>query len=344
NNYEWPRGSIDAAKYALKAIDGDVVGEEYLDIGINQAGIDNLLGEVARSGADVFVPYFAGSDQIMLLTRFTELGLKHHMAVVMGHYDEMMVSKLLPEVREGFYSSNTYFMSVNTLENKKYLERLAKQPGVNGIWPNGNGILTNFGEGAYQCVHAFAKALNKAGVVEVEALVDALETVNVIGPQGKVQMQAKTHHAQVNSYLSRCNANGTFSIIEDFKRILPVIPERYRHFAQIDLRKASSNQALTKHLVINDATQKILSFVEMAILITSEEGIIIEANRSACQIFGYTNEELMGMSIHLLLPPSYRERHAGVLRQFVLSHETERRMGQRNSVMGYRKDGSFVEL
>lgn len=344
NNYEWPRGSIDAAKYALKAIDGDVVGEEYLDIGINQAGIDNLLGEVARSGADVFVPYFAGSDQIMLLTRFTELGLKHHMAVVMGHYDEMMVSKLLPEVREGFYSSNTYFMSVNTLGNKKYLERLAKQPGVNGIWPDGNGILTNFGEGAYQCVHAFAKALNKAGVVEVEALVDALETVNVIGPQGKVQMQAKTHHAQVNSYLSRCNANGTFSIIEDFKRILPVIPERYRHFAQIDLRKASSNQALTKHLVINDATQKILSFVEMAILITSEEGIIIEANRSACQIFGYTNEELMGMSIHLLLPPSYRERHAGALRQFVLSHETERRMGQRNSVMGYRKDGSFVEL
>lgn len=344
NNYEWLRGSIDAAKYALKAIDGDVVGEEYLDIGINQAGIDNLLGEVARSGADVFVPYFAGSDQIMLLTRFTELGLKHHMAVVMGHYDEMMVSKLLPEVREGFYSSNTYFMSVNTLGNKKYLERLAKQPGVNGIWPNGNGILTNFGEGAYQCVYAFAKALNKAGVVEVEALADALETVNVIGPQGKVQMQAKTHRAQVNSYLSRCNANGTFSIIEDFKRILPVIPERYRHFAQIDLRKASSNQALTKHLVINDATQKILSFVEMAILITSEEGIIIEANRSACQIFGYANEELMGMSMHLLLPPSYRERHAVALRQFVLSHKTERRMGQRNSVMGYRKDGSFVEL
>lgn len=77
----------------------------------------------------------------------------------------------------------------------------------------------------------------------------------------------------------------------------------------------------------------------MAILITSEEGIILEANRSACQIFGYTNEELMGMSIHLLLPPSYRERHVGALRQFVLSHETERRMGQRNSVMGYRKDG-----
>ena len=156
SNYEWPRGSIDAAKRALQRLDGDMVGEEYLPMGASTAEIDRLLAQVARSGADVFVPYFAGNDQITLLTRFTELGLKQHMAVVMGHYDEMMVSQLAPTVREGFYSSNTYFMSLDTPENRHYLQRLARQPGVNGIWPHGNGILTNFGEGTYLCVHAFA--------------------------------------------------------------------------------------------------------------------------------------------------------------------------------------------
>lgn len=91
NNYEWPRGSIDAAKRVLQRLEGTVVGEEYLSIGASEDEIEQLLEQLACSGADVFVPYFAGSDQLAILTRFAERGLKQRMAVVMGHYDEMLV-------------------------------------------------------------------------------------------------------------------------------------------------------------------------------------------------------------------------------------------------------------
>lgn len=94
NNYEWPRGSIDAAKRVLQRLEGTVVGEEYLSIGAGKDEIEHLLEQLACSGADVFVPYFAGSDQLAILTRFAERGLKQRMAVVMGHYDEMLVSQL----------------------------------------------------------------------------------------------------------------------------------------------------------------------------------------------------------------------------------------------------------
>ncbi|MDH4099702.1 MAG: ABC transporter substrate-binding protein, partial [Nitrospirota bacterium] len=92
SNYEWPRGSLDAARQALERIGGEIVGEEYIPIG--SSDVEPLLGQIARSGADVLVPYFAGADQINLLTRFTEMGLKDRMAVVMGHYDEAMVRYL----------------------------------------------------------------------------------------------------------------------------------------------------------------------------------------------------------------------------------------------------------
>ncbi|MBF0212120.1 MAG: ABC transporter substrate-binding protein, partial [Magnetococcales bacterium] len=118
NHYEWPRGSIDAARRALVAVEGEMVGEEYLPLGITAEQIDRLLAQVQESGAEVFVPYFAGSDQIKLLERFHALGLKNRMAVVMGHFDEMMASHLAPEVREGLYACNTYFMSVDTEENR----------------------------------------------------------------------------------------------------------------------------------------------------------------------------------------------------------------------------------
>ncbi len=182
NNYEWPRGSIDAAKRVLQRLEGTVVGEEYLSIGAGKDEIEHLLEQLACSGADVFVPYFAGSDQLAILTRFAERGLKQRMAVVMGHYDEMLVSQLPPSVREGLYSSSTYFMSLRTAENHRLLQQLARQPGVTGIWPHGNGVLTNFGEAAYLCVHAFARAVEAAGSVAAEALIGALEQVWVSGP------------------------------------------------------------------------------------------------------------------------------------------------------------------
>ena len=353
NNYEWPRGSIDAAKRILDRINGDIVGEEYLDIGAKLEDIDHLLNQVIRSGADVFVPYFAGSDQIALLTRFSEMGMKKHMAVVMGHYDEMMVGQLSPEVRDGFYSSNTYFMSLGTPENQRYLDRLAQQPGITGIWPHGNGFLTNFGEGTYLCVHAFAKAVAAAGTTEAEALVNALEQVCVTGPQGVVEMDAGTHHAKVNTYLARCNRDGGFNIIERFGQISPVIPERYR--SQVEsprLHESPASPEVTAKLAaeLSSARQKvgiaqqILSIADMAILATDAEGVITESNRSACVMFGYTEEELFGMSVHLLLPPHFRQRHAELLRQFVLGEESERRMSGRSEVIGYRKDGSFFPL
>lgn len=353
NNYEWPRGSIDAAKRALTALGGDILGEEYLPIGASPHDIDTLLQQVALSGADVFVPYFAGDDQVHLLTRFTEMGLKKRMAVAMGHYDEMMVSRLPAHVREGFYSSNSYFMSVDTAENRDYLAQLAQQPGITGIWPDGNGIVTNFGEGTYLCVRAYAKAVQAAGTTEPEAVVDALENVCVTSPQGEVVMDAATHHAAVNAYLARCNADGSFSMVESFGRIAPVIPERYRQQATVAKSHGSlplphvsariSAEASAAMQRLNTARQ-ILSIADMAIIATNELGIIAEANPSACSLFGYTLAEMVGMSVHLLLPPHIRERHVGMVRGFVEGEDMERRMSSRGEISGYRKDGSFFPL
>jgi PAS domain S-box-containing protein len=295
NNYEWPRGSIDAAKRALEQAGGQVIGEEYFPIGASDGDIERLLDQVAESGADVFVPYFAGADQVRLLTRFTKRGLKSRMVVVMGHYDEAMASRLPPEVREGFYSSNTYFMTLDTPENREYLARLAKQPGVDGIWPQGNGILTNFGEGAYLCVKAFAKAANQAGSLDAEALIEALETIGVSGPQGEVHMDPVTHHARVNTFLSRCEADGSFAIVERFGAIPPVLPERYRHL-RIGKQSGLEDIYLQSRMVAQ--------ITEAVLLAHATDGAIIYANPGAERMFGYVANEMNGKRFSELLAPS----------------------------------------
>ncbi len=340
NNYEWPRGSIDAAKRVLLKEGGEIVGEEYLSIGAPLEEIERLLVQVSNSGADVFVPYFAGIDQIHLLTTFTRMGLKKRMAVVMGHYDEAMVNLLEPEVREGFFSSNTYFMSVDTPKNRRYLQMLADQEGVTAMHPQGNGVVTNFGEGTYICMHAFAKAANLAGSTAAEALVDALENISVEAPQGVVTMDPKTHHAAVNTYLSRCTASGTFEINESFGQNAPVIPERYKPNIPMTpvLPRPPSERLIREASFISKG---ILDASDIAVIATDRYGIILQANKGAKELFFYLNSEIIGLSVSLLVPPHYRAFHEQAVLQFVLSDQNEIRMGKRGEITGYRKDGTF---
>lgn len=286
NNYEWPRGSIDAAKRALLRAGGEVIGEEYCPIGLPTEAMEHLLDRVKAAAPDVFVPYFAGLDQINLLTRFTERGMKQNMAVVMGHYDELMASILPAEVREGFYSSNTYFMTVDSAENCNYLARLATLPGITGVWPHGNGILTNFGEGTYLCVKAFAQAANAAGTLRTEALINALKTVTVSGPQGTVKMDPVTHHAAVNTYLSRCDTEGKFNIIEKFGMIQPLMPERYSH-------QHIKNQA-TMEDDIRLQSRILQQMSEAVILVNVSNRQIVYTNSGADRLFGFDKNELIG--------------------------------------------------
>ncbi len=336
-NYEWPRGSIDAAKLSLLKVGGEIVGEVYLPIGTSQ--FDELLDSVAASGADVFVPYFAGSDQTNLLTQFTERGLKKRMSVVMGHYDEAMVGLLPPDVREGFYSSNTYFMGVDTPENKAYMDRLAQHPDVTGIWPDGNGVLTNFSEGTYLCVKAFAAAAEVAGTIDAEALVDALESLTITGPQGTVTMDAATHHAWVNTHLSRCNADGTFEIIKSFGTLPPVIPKRYRELFPGLIADAGMQEHEQGRLRTNSEIE-IAPDQDAASIQADETGTIIEVNTQATILFGFSADEMTGMSIHMLLPPHLRDQHKSHFSRFLESDQMSISMGTQGEIFGYRKDGS----
>ncbi|MBF0309683.1 MAG: ABC transporter substrate-binding protein [Magnetococcales bacterium] len=295
NNYEWPRGSIDEAKRLLSLSGGEIAGEEYLPIGVDKEKIDELLQRVARSEAEVFMPFFAGADQMWLLTRFAEMGLKKRMAVVMGHFDEMMASQLTAGTRQGLYSVNTYFMSVATKANRRYLRRLLTQPGISDLWPPGNGILTNFGEGAYLCVKAFARAANRAGCLETEEIVRSLERLTVSSPQGSVRMDPATHHATVNTYLARCNAEGRFDIVKSFGAVPPRMPDRYGHL-RIDTRAAREEDIRLQSRMMEYMTEGVC-------LVRAGNGLIVLCNRGLEKMLSRTRDEIVGAPVTRFIAP-----------------------------------------
>ncbi|MGQ0708670.1 MAG: ABC transporter substrate-binding protein [Rhodoferax sp.] len=326
HNYEWPRGSIDAAKRALLRAGGEVLGEEYCALGMEDAAMDQLLDQVQSAHPDVLVPYFAGDDQLRLLTRFAQRGLKQRMAVVMGHYDEVMASRLDAEVREGLFSSNTYFMGVDTALNRSYLAQLAQRPGITGIWPRGNGVLTNFGEGTYLCVRAFAQAANQAGSVRAQALIEALRGLRIDSLQGVVRMDPEIQHAQVNTYLSRCRHDGSFEIVESFGAIAPEMPQRYSHL-RISRAHRSEEDNRWQARMLEQMSEAVL-------LVSASDTTILYANSGAERMFGYAREELVGQPKSILYP-AQRLNQSLIA---ALAHKPD----WSGEVLNARKDGSPV--
>jgi PAS domain S-box-containing protein len=76
-----------------------------------------------------------------------------------------------------------------------------------------------------------------------------------------------------------------------------------------------------------------------AIMLVNEEGIIELANEQAEAMFGYGQNELMGISVEKLVPEDHRFDHVKN-RHLYNESPTKRRMGEHLATEGLRKDAS----
>lgn len=85
---------------------------------------------------------------------------------------------------------------------------------------------------------------------------------------------------------------------------------------------------------------KILSeSVSESIIIVNKMQIIVGTNTSANELFGYTEEELLGQPLDILIPKKFRGGHHTLVSGF-MKKTGKRQMGQGRDLYGCRKDGS----
>lgn len=283
NTQAWSRVCVETATRALREHGGDLVDAACLIT--DTASIETILDRLEDCRAHVLLPFLEDQEQLDLLTRLHRRGLKERVAVVLCNFDETMAARLAPEVRVGLYSSNTYFMSVETAANRRYLSTLAALNDVDGIWPLGKGMLTSVGEAAYLCIQAFAQAANAAGSLAPSDLVAALEQTRLDAPQGKVRMQPATHQAHLHHYLARCDFDGAFRVIKQFGACAPAIAERDAQRAPV----AASNNA-------DQSEQE--GIIAIAVAGVGSDGRISFVNRTLLQHWGFSDtHQLKGVPI-----------------------------------------------
>jgi len=105
----------------------------------------------------------------------------------------------------------------------------------------------------------------------------------------------------------------------------------YKH--QMDLRE--KDMALRNRVILDNLASGVLTI--------GPQGLVASCNRGACEIFGYSAEEIVGQNLAMLIPDQHRDGHTQFL-QHDASEVVNRVICHQREVEGLRKDGRTFPL
>ncbi|RYE61480.1 MAG: PAS domain S-box protein, partial [Oxalobacteraceae bacterium] len=92
---------------------------------------------------------------------------------------------------------------------------------------------------------------------------------------------------------------------------------------------------------VQPSIEEILACIADAVISTDVDGTIVLFNPAAEKTFGYAAKEVIGTSVHRLLPARFRGEHHAHLQDFSKAPENvARAMASERKVLGRRSDGS----
>lgn len=218
SDYAWPRETNKMFKEKFAEYGGEVVGEVYIPF--NTPEYESVLRDIRNSGAEVVFHSLTGSDTVNFRRQFHAAGMNKDIIVWTVDDEEVVTSGLGPEASAGTYVSFDYFMSIETENNKVFLDKLFKKFGDDTL-------MNTVGVGMYNSAHLLAQAISAAGSTDTDKVREAVEGSSFAkAPQGSITVQADDHQAILPSYLMKVregwtSVNDMFEQIQHEDKVVP---------------------------------------------------------------------------------------------------------------------------
>jgi len=194
DDYEYGHSIGDAAWRNLKRLKPEVkmIGESWWKVGEPDLipYITAILG--AKPDAVIFCAGGASMTNVMKAIKATGMAEKVPIWVHTAT-DHAVLKPLGPEAPEGVMGTIDYhFYYPDTPANRAFVEAFKDAYGVPPGFPGFHGYIT---------AHFIAEAYRKAGSLDKEKFIDALEGLTIDSPGGRIEMRACDHQAVLPMYL-----------------------------------------------------------------------------------------------------------------------------------------------
>jgi branched-chain amino acid transport system substrate-binding protein len=214
-DYNYGQISADWVKVYAAENGAEVVGEEFIPLDVTD--FSSTLSKIQEEQPDVVLSLLVGGNHIAFYRQWAAAGLKETYPVVsptFGLGNEHVT--LTPEEGEGIVVSYPYYQELDNPTNQAFVEMWHERYGAD--YP----YITDSASVVWTGWHLWAMAVEKAGSLETDAVIAALESgLEFDAPEGKVTLDPQSHHLVHNVHIAKVNANQGFDILESFEGVAP---------------------------------------------------------------------------------------------------------------------------
>ena len=207
SDYIYPRHSNKLIRELVAGHGGKVVGERYLDIRAGRKDFVPIMRDVKEAAADVIFSTVVGDGTSHLYQAYADANFDPRRRPIASlTTTEAELRAMGFEVGEAHITAASYFEGIQSEANHTFVSRYKKRFGLDKP--------TNVcAETAYSQVYLFARALAHANSIATDDLLPHVLGSSFEAPQGRIQINAKSGHADLWTRIGRANRAGQFDLI-----------------------------------------------------------------------------------------------------------------------------------
>jgi urea transport system substrate-binding protein len=188
----WPHAVFQAAEPMVTALGGQFVGSDFTK-GL-EADFGPAIKRIVDSKAKVLLLALKGDGLSNFLKQMHDLGLQKTTTVAFLGLSETDLEMLKGKC-DNLFVVVPFVASSDIPAVKEFVAKVKANAGTNAT-------VSNYVETHYNSLYAVKAALEKAGKVDKEAMIDALEGLVIQSPTGPVTI-GKNHHVTMNMFLAK---------------------------------------------------------------------------------------------------------------------------------------------
>jgi urea transport system substrate-binding protein len=220
SDYIYPKESNRIAKAELVKAGGEVVGDEYAALGTTE--FITIINKIKQAKPDFILSNLVGDSIPAFYKQLKDAGINSTDIPIMAYpTTEEEIQAMGPEFAEGHYTSFNYFQSVDTPENKAFVEQFKEKFGPDRVT---NGVM----EAAYFQTFFMAQAMEKCAKegkdYTTSNLREATRGQIFKAPQGTVKIDPDNYHTYLYSRIGKWNADGQADIVFSTEAAVRPIP------------------------------------------------------------------------------------------------------------------------
>jgi branched-chain amino acid transport system substrate-binding protein len=209
-DYAWGRGLVAGLQEEIGKMGRQWLGSVFAPLGTTE--FSSYIAKIQQMKPDVVWISLAGAEAVAFNLQAKKFGLTKESQFLVAQLP-LADMQTTGDTVEGFIGHSRYAFTIDNAKNKAFVEKFHKE---NNYWPD------FYHGGTYDAVNLLLKAVEKTGTGEADAVIKAMEGLELDGVHGKFIMRACDHQAVLDGFVVKAvKAEGYQHLIPKIIKVLP---------------------------------------------------------------------------------------------------------------------------